>query len=212
MCVATRLRLGLPPTEDMPDHCRACDERCDLQLDPWHFLACRGLTKQSVHRHTILVSSLCDWANKLGCIVRREPRDLRDGSNDRPDIDIEIGDKRYLVDVTVRHPCAPSHAASSSRCSLAAARAAEKEKNRKYEEMARLQKATFVPFAVETFGGMGDCASDFVKQLISEGRKHAYVWAPYEIVYGIQHSVAVAIQRGNAAMLSVGLHRSRDIV
>ena len=134
-----------------------------------------------------------------------EPRPLRDnpledGGRRRPDIDVMLGGARFLVDVTVRHPCCKSHVAMGSRARLAVAEQAEKEKTAHHADATRAArpKATFVPFVLETFGGIGKQACEFVKQVLKLAGDLAYVWAPHELVYGLPHSLAVTLQRGNA--------------
>ena len=66
-----------------------------------------------------------------------------------------MGDS-YLVDVTIRHPgCKTNIMHGSARQQLAAAHKGEAEKKAKYAAMAKTQQAAFLPFAVETYGGLG---------------------------------------------------------
>ena len=53
---------------------------------------------------------------------------------------------------------------------------------------------------------MGDESSLFITKLIAQAKEVFSVWAPREIVYGIQHAVSVANVRGCAQI--VGAHKA----
>jgi hypothetical protein len=110
-------------------------------------------------------------------------------------------------DVTVRNPTCPSHLVAASKKSLSTATAPEREKTNKYKDIAEDNDATFVPFAIETYGGLGDEANKFVNTLIAAAKKLQYTWAPSEIVSSIRHSIGVAIQKENACIVLAGLRR-----
>ena len=116
----------------------------------------------------------------------------------------------YLLDVTVRHPLAPSHV---SECAKGDGKSvlerAEAEKHREYRDLAEEAGAKFFAFAVETTGRLGNDAMAFMKIFISESAKFKNLWAPKEIVYGIYRSVAIAIARGNADIIASNLRKSR---
>lgn len=144
---------------------------------------------------------LGNWIERLGGTCLIEPRRLErppDGSKRRPDIAVTLGEKRYLVDVTIRHPAAPSRARRGARGSLAVAAEAEREKTDYHREVTAAARGTqFVPFAVETFGGLGPQAAQFVKTVSAVTAQLAYTWAPHEVVAGLPAAVAVAVQRFN---------------
>ncbi len=202
---AARFRLGISPLEYMQDYCRACN--VDLQAAPWHHLSCPKRRKPVTRRHDIVVRMLNSWITKLGAFSCVEPRRLSDEDERRPDIDVQLGNQRFLIDVTVRNPTCPSHLVAASKKSLATAAAAEREKTTKYRDIAKDNDATFVPFAIETYGGIGDEANKFVITLIAVAKKLQYTWAPSEIVSSIRHSIAVAIQKENACIVFDGLRR-----
>ena len=131
----------------------------------------------------------------------RPPRDnpVEDGGRRRP-LDVTLGAMRILVDVTVRHPCAQSRVAVGSRARLAVADQAEKAKTTHHAAttLAARPRATFVPFVLETFGGIGKQACGFIKEVLKLAGDLAYVWAPKELVYGLPQAIAIALQRGNA--------------
>ena len=210
LCV--RMRLGVPPKDQPADHCRACSRHVDFQLDPWHAINCAAQTGRAVtDRHNAVVDRVCSWATSLGM---REPRSESRGVDDderRPDIKVRVGASTYLLDVTVRNPTAPSNCKLGAKGSLAVAKAAEQEKVAKYKELAEREKTAFVPFAIESFGGMGQAASRFVCDVIKESRKAMVSWAPWEVIYGLQNTIAVTVARGNAAIVRRSLARNRRL-
>jgi hypothetical protein len=62
----------------------------------------------------------------------------------RPDILVTLGTDHFLVDVTIRHPAAPSQVAIAL-VPLGIASQAERRKLDHYQDMARQQLATMVP-------------------------------------------------------------------
>ena len=82
---------------------------------------------------------------------------------------------------------------------------AETSKRGKYKGLARREGATFVPFVVETFGGVGKQASDFVKTTVKLANDLKYRWSPSEVLYGLHEVVAAATLRGNAAAVAFSL-------
>jgi hypothetical protein len=142
---------------------------------------------------------------KLGGYAVLEPTTLEDDSDKRPDIEAIIAGKRYLIDVTVIHPTAVSNATHAATRPLASASKAANAKVKKYAEMTRRCKAIFVPFAVETYGGICDQGNAFVRDLIKLSSAHQVVWQPSEVVYTIRHAIAVALQVGNARAVAASL-------
>ena len=90
--------------------------------------------------------------------------------------------------------------AVGSRARLAVAEQAEKAKTTYHSAttLAARPRATFVPFVLETFGGIAKQACGFIKEVLKLAGDLAYVWAPKELVYGLPQAIAIALQRGNA--------------
>jgi len=214
MRLSIRRLLGLPPSDVMPVHCPFCTlPNGDLQLHPWHPISCpriAGTLATRRHDHAI-VDNLTRWVTKLGGYATKPTkRDaLRLGGEDViPDFDMQIGPSRFLGDVTVWDPTAPSHVVKAATQPLAVAAEAEKNKHDKYREhLRRLRpRPIFVPFAVESYGGIGNEASNFIKQLIAQAAGLRTVWQPSEVVHNIYWSIACAIQRWNASIMRKALH------
>ena len=101
--LASRLRLGLPPSDTLPRVCR-CSAR--LSEDPSHFLSCKLLYPIARVRHDRLVRHLSTLIQRAGGVAYVEPRYLEDK---RPDIHAFFPDDRLMLDVTVVHPSSPSY-------------------------------------------------------------------------------------------------------
>jgi hypothetical protein len=90
---------------------------------------------------------------------------------------------------------------------LATAVKAERRKSAKYNVMAKSAKAKIVPFVIESFGGFGACASEFVAEFVRAAKSSYHSWCPHEIVFGLPRDVSAAVMRGNALMASAALQR-----
>jgi hypothetical protein len=157
---AFRLRLGLPPVDEMPVRCHC---GFDLDSDPHHHLSCNREKATTVnHRHDLIVDAIFFWARRAGCVVLKEPEDLDDRDERRADLLITMTTKEILADVVVRHPCAPSLVSQAAQAPLAAALDAERYKAARYRETAENMGAVFSAFAVETYGAFGPQAAELV--------------------------------------------------
>ena len=76
------------------------------------------------------------------------------------------------MDVQVTHPAAPYYAISTNIAStpLGTARSREIAKHSKYDKQAKSEGASFYPFVMETYGGLGKEASVFIQKI---GKLHA---------------------------------------
>ena len=101
--LASRLRLGLPPSDSLPRVCR-CSAR--LSEDPGHFLSCSLLSPVARVRHDRIVRLLATLIQRAGGVSYVEPRYLEDK---RPDIHAFFPDDRIMIDVCVLHPSSPSY-------------------------------------------------------------------------------------------------------
>ena len=140
----------------------------------------------------------------------KEPRDLSaNGNHTRPDLQLLLNGRQYLVDVTIRHPpCKTNIGHGAARQQLAAAHQGETEKKAKYAAMAKAQQACFIPFSVETYGGLGKSARKLIKVIASSAQEQLYMMDEEEVRKELKGSVAVAIQKGNARILLTEHYRA----
>src|SRR5271156_4637994 len=78
-CLASRLRLGLPPSDSLP-RILFCSAR--ISEDPGHFLSCKLLMPLARVRHDRLVRHLAPLVQRAGGVAYVEPRYLEDKRRD----------------------------------------------------------------------------------------------------------------------------------
>jgi hypothetical protein len=199
--VAARLWAGLNPVKASRWRVDFCVCGVDMRSDPWHCLSCNKFTAAWHRRHRLGVERIAAWAGDLGAACTIEPYGLAERDRKRPDGDVRFGGASRLFDFSVIHPGAATYVSGASEAALSAASVREGEKDSKYAALAKANKAQFSPFVLETYGGQGAKATEFVTAVIKAGKATRAQWAPKEVVYGVSRAVAVAVQRGNAAVV-----------
>jgi hypothetical protein len=219
--ISARFQLGLPPADVMSSNCHSCRQRGNpgaqlVERDPWHHLNCmQGHGGREITiRHNAIKEAIARYARLAGAVVIVEPAGLFVDSNQRPDLQVILNHVMYLVDVTVVNPEAPTHV-NHSGTPLGVAREAEKAKVRKYREAVmcgdkegKRPSYKFVPFVVETHGGLGDEARKFLSALSVFAKENTFAISHYELMRGLRHSIAAALQRGNALIMLAGYANS----
>jgi len=193
-----RLKLGLPPLNDMPDYCGKCG--ADVQLDPWHPLVCPLLRgAQHTKRHNEVVALIAELVNNAGGFAQTEPTGLGINRKDRtrPDADLQIGGKRFLIDVAVVHPLADSHTDLAKK-KLAVAAQKERQKRSRWEEKSAHHGAQFFPVVLETLGGMGDGCAGLFKELAGAAAGLRFV-PEHLSIRGTRERISLAIARWTAS-------------
>jgi hypothetical protein len=108
--VASRIRLGLPPSDGI----KLCSCGSSLVNNPLHFLDCRAFRPLTTARHDRLLHTLARIARSVGIAVVVEPRlGLDDGS--RTDANFFLSSCSTHIDVSVVHPSASSFVKSASK-------------------------------------------------------------------------------------------------
>src|ERR1700720_2338680 len=85
----------------------------------------------------------------------------------------------------------------------------ESFKRRKYANMIRDYGAEFSTAAVETIGGLGKEFRELLHDIAHEAMANESGWEKQEVITGIRHAAAVAIQVGNVRVIQE--NRSRII-
>ena len=78
-------------------------------------------------RHDQLVQLLARYLKLAGAVVVLEPKHVFSETNKRPDLQVVLDSKVYLIDVTIVNPTAPSNLCHSQKA-LGQATAAELER------------------------------------------------------------------------------------
>lgn len=194
--LAMRLRLGLPAFNIMRQHCGACNS--SITNDPWHYLSCVQRRKNELNmRHDQVNRALALYTLHAGCVARLEPSSLSDENRLRPDLQLIMDQFNKLIDVTIVHPTCPSHI-KQAQTQLKTAKYACDQKIQKYSNLAQQQSADFIPFAIESYGGLSESASSLINEIAVFATEHLSAWSKEEIMTDLTSSIACAVQRGNA--------------
>ena len=207
--IAARLNLGLPPfssDRQLPADCPLCSKGQNaVANDPWHFLICKSQSYREVStRHHAVKDALYRAVLLTGGQAVGEVKGLQAGSDLRPDLQIVYPGRHVLSDVAVVHPLAArgrQHPANST----ATAKDMEGRKRRKYAAIASRHDAELLPFVVETCGGLGPDALALLDLISGAASEHLSLWSREDAATDVLHSVAIAIQKGNA-MTMLGAH------
>jgi hypothetical protein len=115
------------------------------------------------------------------------------------------------TDVTIPHPTCHSNVVGASKAELHAAHHADHMKHKKHDlalmssishdVLSKRMKIMFKSFVVETYGGLHPEARWLLRQIAIRASGHHVAYSREAIVYGVRGSVAVAVQRGNAAVI-----------
>ena len=112
---------------------------------------------------------ICSFARLLPIFVQLEavfiePKYLE---GKRADAQIYFTTDVSLMDVQVTHPAAPYYAISTNIAPtpLGTARSREVAKHTKYDKQAKKEGASFYPFVMETYGGLGKEAGVLVQKI-----------------------------------------------
>ena len=178
-----------------------------LAIDRYHFLSCDSLKPHEVtSRHNVIVGILDRFFHYAGAITKSEPSKLTATSGIRPDLSIILPGHHYLVDVRVTHPLCPTYLSAAASQPLAATINAEKEKCQKYRQLSQNLSADFVPFVVETLGGITEKGQTLLNNVILACSEHQSLWSPQQLNRELHGSISIAIQRGNARIITAGQH------
>jgi hypothetical protein len=87
---------------------------------------------------------------------------------------------------------------------LATAATAAVAKKKKYSEMSLLQGAEFIPFAMETYGGVHPSYWQLIKEIGTFAVDHESAWGKRDIIDHCLQATAIAVQTGNARAAITG--------
>ena len=208
--VSARLNLRLRPYHTvLPPDCASCGTKDAIALDSWHHLSCNSHKRQQLNlRHDSVVHALYHHSDHSGAAACKEPQGLSTEDGRRPDLQIVLPGASILTDVVVSHPLAPSHVSVASSKVLAVAQQAAKRKQAKYKDVAATQHAHFIPFAVETTGGISQEAAQLIDQISLACKDHLTLPSHQSYANIVHSSIAIAVQKGNALAIHAGYSRA----
>ena len=171
-----------------------------------HYLTCQSLISTAMtHRHNDILSTLDQHAKKYRVFTRITPRDYSATHEQRliPDAELHLSRQIVITDVSVTHPTADSYI----HLNRPAAALRESEKVRKYALLAERRHARFIPLVLETHGAFGPSADNLFNAISAEESTIGFRPPEFEDCppsLHLKRCIAVALQRGNARILSAG--------
>jgi hypothetical protein len=217
--LATKMRLGLKPLNNMGTKCKAC--RHDIpEHDVYHFLSChQKLSGAMITRHDLIVNNIAALVRMAGGVPRREPNHFHQKKHSNPntntddtdaasnllrtDLEILLGNNHSLVDVCVVAPTSPSYVNYQAEPKqLRAAEQRAKEKSRKHSANCSIRDATFYPFVIEAFGGMVKECRTLLSSIIHYASDNIPAYNFKLLQSNLYPYISIALQRGNAIMFS----------
>ena len=212
-CTASFMRLNIHPTLctkeaiAFTEDCLSCHTEGALNQNPWHWVGCNSHLKDFTTRHDSLCNVLARHIGLLHAEVVNEPTDEFVDSDLRPDLKVSLHQQVYYFDFTVAHPLTESNLISAQAV-LGTTMRSEGIKDDKYLDFCKQLGAEFVPFAFETYGGLGAKAKKFLSSLARFARENSHVIPPGEIMNSLRYSLAVVLQKGNALIVQRAMNRA----
>ena len=204
--LSSRIRLGLKPVDNMSEYCRACKN--PIKGDPYHFLSCScKLSNPITMRHNLVVQTLAKLVDMSGGIARGEPThiDFQESKSNynRTDIEALLGNRHYLIDVSITTPTNPwaLRCNRSSVEQLGTAKRTAIEKVKKHRENAEYIQAKFVPFIMESYGGMVPQCREFLGAIQYYAMDNVSTSVCHKLSSLLYSSISIAVQRGNSLIL-----------
>jgi hypothetical protein len=136
--------------------------------------------------HTLTQSKINTESNRESTVTDEEASNAESESDHEQDLESKRMEKRMIATESV-----------------------ESFKRRKYANMIRDYGAEFSTAAVETTGGFGKEFRELLDDIAHEAMANESGWEKQEVITGIKHAAAVAIQVGNARVIQE--NRSRII-
>ena len=209
MRASVRLRIGMPPLDNMPDRC-LCAASPRLSDAPTHMVSCSEfmhLSGASIARHQLIASAIAFHFKAAGLLPHHEARGLDPNRDSRPDLLVQDASGAiFLTDHTVIDPLAGSASVDSTLRARAAA------KRSKYSAMALAHNALFVPLVFCTLGATDRDTCKFLRlgsTVHSEVAAAAWDGGLGAIITAMANAVSCALAKGNAFICINGAHHAR---
>ena len=159
-------------------------------------------------RHKEIAKNIASWCIRAGAErAETEPEHLWTVDNKRPDIDVQLGQKQFLVDVAVVHITAPSYCIKAQH-PFGGSQEMVKTKMDRFCDMAAQLDAAVCPAVLESFGAVTQPLIDLFKAIANHSQQDPYcLWSWNEIYFGLVLETSLLLQIGNAKVLQ----RKRDV-
>jgi hypothetical protein len=196
--LAVRLRLGLRVSrETLPQLCPLCEgEIGDFGN---HAFQCSYSEMKSARneRHNLLRDVLLGGLSAWGYQTQKEPV-IKEGSSYRGDISVIQSDGPLVIDVSLIHPSV-AHTQQNIFTS-GATLVRERMKFHDYQKICDSVQKRFLPFVFQSFGGIGNKALEFLRDLKSRP-SCLRVFQPRNYVYALRQNLSCRLLRMNSDIL-----------
>jgi hypothetical protein len=221
MQLAVRHRLGVLPYDSLADAKCFCNTHAPFAADPDHFHSCAKYRRSLLTlRHDNIVQVLQDLAVSVGFNTIREPNShVRPESlaqlpassveyNHHADLLLLKHGLKLYIDVTVTRPTNDANVNLSQRggattTPLFSTRIPANGKHYKYDEIARVNGYRMIPFALETYGGIGKEAAALLQTLSA----HSVEYSPADFLLHAHKRLSVALQSSNADIAQLAMQQ-----
>ena len=199
---AAQLRLGMPvPTTS--SHCAACKVHDIYTTDSWHALTCVARSGALItRRHNSILDVVAKYCKVIDVAVSLNPAGGSDLDERRADIEVYLPDRTIVGDVTVSHPSAKSWRARVAKNGVhIVGDKREAAKNKMYKAMTEQHDKEFQAIVMYTYGGLHLSAKKFFNAICDSLDPALCLLSATEFSAELHAHVAIALQRGNAAIM-----------
>lgn len=186
-----------------------------------HLHNCRRIDATTA-RHNLLQQTLASVAAEAGVASRMNYGTIgkkRGGTQLNPDgalLRLHPTGADVVIDVAIVNPTADSYTAKHAVAikALEVAGSMDDIKQKKYREFLSTHKSVFCPFVAESYGAFGVCMKEVIAALVRRANERTFSSAAvhfqaFSFAQWANRAFSVAIQRGNSAVVDVGLERKR---
>jgi hypothetical protein len=152
-----------------------------------------------------------DLAQKAGFTARREEK--ADDRTRPGDVFITRYDANgpAAIDVSIRHPLQPSNPAITEAARTKWHEHQEADKTKKYEGTCKKLGWSFIPFIMDTYGGMGEQAQSFTTSCLKMLLSQREGWQRRSLEATVWQDVGMALARELARQLVWGLQAEQGM-
>jgi hypothetical protein len=199
---AARLRLGMPAPV-VSSQCDACKAPNIYTTDSWHALTCVSRSGALItRRHNSVLDVVAKYCKLIDVAVTINPAGESDVDERRADIEVYLPDRTIVGDVTVSHPSTKTWRNKVAKSGVhVVGDAREAAKTSKYQAMAAQHDKQFHAIVLYTYGGLHSSAKTFLAAICDALDPALCLLSYAEFKAELHAHIAIAVQRGNAAIM-----------
>lgn len=166
-----------------------------------HALTCNSQKRLgSTVRHDLVLLVIDDFLTSIGVPHVNEPQLFRHhDSNTKPDRVYHLPGQPKVVDMTIHSPTAHSQAGKPNNSS-AVLKAADTQKNYKYNDLSTKMGYKFIPLSATPYGAVGKPFEDFLV-LIANASEELGGQSYEQALTLLQNNITMTIQKANVEIL-----------